>query len=106
MAKDSKDKAKEVKVEEKPTESDVYEFKDTEKFSDTKAPPSATKKQELSGDGLTKKQQLAQQRKQAKLQKEAQEIANAPMDIESMIKTSIVKSTKKRKKSPSKEEKS
>lgn len=107
LAKDSKDKVKEVKVEEKSAESDVYEFKDTEEFSDTKASPSAAKKQESPGDGLTKKQQLAQQRKQAKLQKEAQESVAAPMeDIESMIKTSIVKSTKKRKKSPSKEEKS
>jgi hypothetical protein len=65
MAKDSKDKAMEVKVEEKPTESEEYELKDTEEVSDMKAPPSATKNQESPGDGLTKKLQLAQQRKQA-----------------------------------------
>lgn len=104
--------AKEVKTEEKSAESDVYEFKDTEEFSDTKAPPPAVKKQDSPAEvvGLTKKQQLAQQRKHAKLmQKEAQEsaanAAGAMEDIESMIKTSIVQSNKKRKKSPSKEEK-
>lgn len=107
-----KGKSKETKPDDRPTESDVYEFNDNEEFSETKTPPSATKKQEPPAEGLTKKQQLAQQRKQAKLlQKEAQETAAAnaaanPMeDIESMIKTSIVQSNKKRKKSPSKEEK-
>lgn len=107
LVKDAgKAKSKDARAEEKPTESDVYEFKDTEEFSDTKAPPpSATKKQEPPTEGLTKKQQLALNRKQARMQKEAQE--SAPMeDIESMIKTSIVQSNKKRKKSPLKEEKS
>lgn len=105
----TKGKSKDIKAEEKPAESDVYEFKDTEEFSETKAPPSA-KKQDAPTEGLTKKQQLAQQRKQARLQKETQEsaavAASTPMeDIESMIKTSIVQSNKKRKKSPLKEEK-
>ena len=106
LTKDTgKGKSKEVKGEEKPAESDVYEFKDTEEMTPA---ASTSKKQEPPVEGLTKKQQLAQQRKQARLlQKETQESAGSPMeDIESMIKTSIVQSNKKRKKSPSKEEKS
>lgn len=107
-----KAKSKDTKADDKPAESDVYEFKDTEEFSDTKAPPPAAKKQDPPTEGLTKKQQLALNRKQARLlQKEAQEsaaagnAAGAMEDIESMIKTSIVQSNKKRKKSPLKEEK-
>lgn len=102
----AKTKVKDVKVEDNPAESDVYEFKDTEEFSDAKVHPASAKKQEPPNEGLTKKQQLAQQRKQARaLQKEALE-GGQMEDIESMIKTSIVQSNKKRKKSPSKEEKS
>jgi RNA binding activity-knot of a chromodomain len=109
-----KGKGKEVKVEEKSAESDIYEFKDTEEFSDSKASTNVVKKQESPSEP-TKKQQLAQQRKQARaLQKEANESAAQALaasgsmeDIESMIKTSIVPfpTNKKQKKSPVKEEK-
>lgn len=98
----AKGKAKDSKADDKSAEKDVYEFNDTEEFSETKAPPSAKKQEPPADGGLTKKQQMAQQRKAAKLQKEAQEsAANSMEDIESMIKTStIVQPNKKPKKSP------
>lgn len=111
--KDSiKNKLKDTKTDDKPaTESDIYEFKDTEEFPDAKTTSSAgSKKQESPGDErISKKQQLIQQRKQAKaLQKEISEVpSNAPNpmeDIESLIKSSIVQSNKKRKKSPTKDQ--
>jgi len=107
-----KAKAKEVKVEDKlSADSDIYEFKDTEEIVPKS---SVVKKQESPNEGTTtKKQQLAQQRKQARQnlqqQKEAlaETIPHAMEDIESMIKTSIVSfpQSKKAKKSPMKEEK-
>lgn len=116
-----KAKGKDVKSENKVTESDIYEFKDTEEFSVAKVVSTTVvnKKQE-SPNEPTKKQQLAQQRKQARQQAMQKEIHTHPTttiidaslmnpmeDIESMIKTSIVSLplNKKQKKSPVKEEK-
>ncbi|KAG5684432.1 hypothetical protein PVAND_013666 [Polypedilum vanderplanki] len=99
-------KNKDIKNEDKTAESDIYEFKDTEEFSDAKVVNTPVKKQE-SPNEPTKKQQLAQQRKQARQSVIDTSSTSSPMeDIESMIKTSIVSfPNKKQKKSPVKEEK-
>lgn len=90
-------KSKNIKVEEK---SDIYEFIDTEEAM----PSTVVKKQESPIESQTKKQQLAQQRKQARAAVQKEEPVQME-DIESMIKTSIVSfpSNKKQKKSPPKE---